>query len=167
MIYKDTQNKNKNKSDFTNTINSEDNEYKEFSIINYPKNGIIKNVLENINLNIDINKKKANENKASLKKKLDIKDFRRGLLIKEPIQNIISANKIKNKKDLFILSDKQNEILSKTIKYNNEGFYFNLKTSSQKRVKFIISTNEIKKNTLLTKIGGTISFYKDIRSDKS
>ena len=55
MIYKDTQNKNKNKSDFTNTINSEDNEYKEFSIINYPKNEIIKNVLENINLNIDIN----------------------------------------------------------------------------------------------------------------
>ena len=54
---------------------------------------------------------------------LDITNFKESLKIIKSYEGIIKANKIKNKKDLYILSEKENIILQKTTKLNEKGFF--------------------------------------------
>lgn len=123
----------------------------------------MKNLLIKIILNVDNDKNSSLNNKKTLITILDILDFKEGLNIRETDKSMITANKIKNKKELYILSKEQKLVFDKTIDYNKNGFYFNMKAVYNKGNINIVATKDILKNTLITLIGGNIYYYKDFK----
>lgn len=95
-----------------------------------------------------------------MNKLLKIIDFKDSLIIKETEKDMITTNKIKNKKELYILSENERIILSKTIENNKNGLFSNIRAENQDGKIFLKSTNNIKKKTLITLVGGTIYYLK-------
>ena len=128
---------------------------------NKDKNGTKEiSLTDNLLLNLDNNKGKSIQNKNSLNKLLKIIDFKDSLIIKETEKDMITTNKIKNKKELYILSENERIILSKTIENNKNGLFYNIRAENQDGKIFLKSTNNIKKKTLITLVGGTIYYLK-------
>lgn len=50
---------------------------------------------------------------------------------------LITSKKIKNKKELYTLTDKENEILKKTIELNKIGVYNNLRVVSKNGIYYL------------------------------
>ena len=118
-----------------------------------------------IKIKIKINKQKNTKNlykdKESLNNILKISDFKELLVISKKEPNIINFTKIKNKKELYFLSEEENVILEKTIESNKNGFFFNIKAINKNNQIFLIASNFIPKETLITIVPGKIYFKKN------
>ena len=124
------------------------------------------NIFNNYNyLGIKFNdyrdKKNYHKIKESKLNNLGIIDFTKSLDIDESEYNLITSKKIKNKKELYTLTDKENEILKKTIELNKIGVYNNLRVVSKNGDLLLECLSDISKNTLITIIGGSIYFSKN------
>ena len=155
-------------------ITSEDSEIthrKEEKTDNYLT---LNNNLNKINKNVDYIKfnknltlqKTYNKRKSTLEI-LGIKDFSKSVNVIESEFEIITSNKIKNKKDLYFLSEEENMVLQKTMELNKKGIYYNLEGIKNNLNIYIKCTSDIIKNTLITIIGGTVLFYKNLKLVKS
>ena len=143
-----------------------------------------KEIIEKINLkNKNCNSKKMNKelfifNKLINKKEFkrdknsfiiigDHKDFKNSIDILIKSDDIIHQSKIKKKKDCYNLSKKDEIILSKTMELAKEGIFYNIKMEFNHGIYYAKSTSLIKKNTLITIVGGKIFYYKNfIEKDK-
>ena len=65
------------------------------------------------------------------------------LLIKETEKDMIVINRIKNKKELYILSENERLILNKIREFNKEGFFNNIRAEYQDTQILLKSTNNI------------------------
>ena len=138
-----------------NQILEAQNLYESLSSKNNPSIKII--------LNIENNKNSSLNNKKILINNLDILDFNEGLRVKETDNNMITVNKIKNKKEFYKLTKKQKIILDKTIDNNKKGFYFNMKPVNNNKQINVVPTKDILKNILITLVRGNIYYNKDLK----
>ena len=75
---------------------------------------------------------------------------------------MIIGKRIKNKKELFELSEGGYEILKKTIDLNKKGLYYNMKIEEVNNCFVVKATSNIKKNALITVAGGDVYYRKDL-----
>ena len=76
---------------------------------------------------------------------------------------MIKADKIKNKKELYFISQKQNFIMKKTIELNKKGIYNNIKLIIKEEEIYFEAINNISKGTLISVIGGKIYYLKNVK----
>ena len=112
------------------------------------------------------NKKKSsfNEGLKVLFKVLNIKNFEDSVKINEADNGIIKSNKIKNKKELNLLSENNILVLNKTYELISKDIYYIIKTIKENGIICIESTNKLEKLTLITIIGGTVYYNKNYKN---
>ena len=107
-------------------------------------------------------KNKPNVENKNFAKFIGVRDFENMIDIKESEINMIIRKRIKNKKELFELSEDGYEILKKTIDLNKKGLYYNMKIEEVNNCFVVKATSNIKKNALITVAGGDVYYRKDL-----
>lgn len=116
----------------------------------------------NIEFNSCSKKNMSNIDNKNIAKFIGVKDFENLIDIKETEINMLIKKRIKNKKELFVLSEEGYDILKKTIDLNKKGLYFNMKIEEDNNCFVVKATSNIKKNTLITVAGGEVYYRKDL-----
>ena len=141
--------------------NFEDSQTIEMHMNSNVKNRDNKNYL-NLNFNFGVNESSSNKKNKGIKHFIGIKNFSDSVDIEESDNNMVLQTRIKNKKEISILTDEGKSIFEKTIALNRQGIYYNLGIKETKNIKMIMATNDIQKNTLIAIVGGKIFYCKDV-----
>lgn len=120
----------------------------------------------NFLFNNTLNEKTLKKNKDTLKIIANNEDFNYSLEIFSEKNDAIDAKKVKNKKECFSLSENDSIILQKTIALNKKGIFYNIKADNKDGKVYLMATENIPDNTLLTIVGGKIYYNYQYIKDK-